>query len=54
MEEISAEIPFFEYFENHFQWHKKFCVLTKTNWTKENREVVQSSHPPQETITIKH
>ena len=54
MEEISAKIPFFEYFENLFQWHKKSCVLIKTNWTKETREVVQSSHPPQETITIKH
>ena len=38
VEEISTEIPFFEYFENHFQWHKKSCVLIKTNWTKENRE----------------
>lgn len=54
MEEISAELPFFEYFENHFQWHKKSVFLEKTNWTKENREVFQSSHPPQETITIKH
>lgn len=33
---------------------QEICVRTKTNWTKENTEVVQSSHPPQETITIKH
>ena len=54
MKEISAEIPFFAYFENHFKWHRKSCVLTKTNWTKENQQVVQSSQPPLETIVIKH
>ena len=47
MKEISSNVPFFEYFENHFEWHKKSCVVTKTNWTKEEtKEVVQSSHPP--------
>ena len=54
MKEISANILFFEYFENHFEWHKKSCVIAKTNWTKENKEVVRSSHPPLENITIKH
>ena len=54
MKEISANVPFFEYFENHFEWHRKSCVITKTNWTKENKEVVHSSHPPLENITIKH
>ena len=36
---------------------KKSCVITKKNWTKENKEVVRSSHPPppsQENITIKN
>ena len=33
---------------------KKSCVITKTNWTKENKELVRSSHPPLENITIKH
>ena len=58
MKEISSNVPFFEYFENQFEWHKKSCVITKTNWTiednKGNKEVVRSSHPPQEAITFKH
>ena len=29
MKEISSNVPFFEYFENHFEWHKKSCVITK-------------------------
>ena len=28
MKEISSNVPFSEYFENHFKWHKKFCVIT--------------------------
>ena len=45
MKETSSNVPFFEYFENHFKWHKRSCVITKTNWTKEDtKEVVQSSH----------
>ena len=54
MKEISSNVPFFEYFENHFEWHRKSCVITKTNWTKENKELVCSSHPPLENITIKY
>ena len=55
MKEISNNVPFFEYFENHFEWHKKNCVVTKTNWTKEDtKEVVRSSHPPLDKITFKH
>ena len=55
MKETSSNVPFFEYFENHFDWHKKSCVVTKTNWTKEDtKEVVRSSHPPLDKITFKH
>ena len=55
MKETSSNVPFFEYFENHFEWHKKSCVITKTNWTKEDtKEVVRSSHPPLDKITFKH
>ena len=55
MKEISSNVLFFEYFENHFEWHKKSCVVTKTNWTKEEtKEIVRSSHPPLEKITFKH
>ena len=55
MKEISSHVPFFEYLENHFEWHKKSCVITKTNWMKdETKEVVRSSHPPLEKITFKH
>ena len=55
MKEISSNVPFFEYFESHFNWHKRSCVVTKTNWTKEEtKDVVQSNHPPLEKITFKH
>ena len=55
MKETSSNVPFFEYFENQFEWHKKNCVVTKTNWTKEDtKEVVRSSHPPLDKITFKH
>ena len=55
MKEISSNVPFFEYFENHLEWHKKSCVVTKTNWTKEDtKEVVRSSHPPLDKINFKH
>ena len=55
MKEISSNVPFFEYFENHFEWHKKSCVITKTNWMKEEtKEVVRSSLPPLDKITFKH
>ena len=55
MKEISSNVPFFEYFENHFEWHKKSCIVTKINWTKEEtKEVVRSSHPPFKKITFKH
>ena len=55
MKEISSNVPFFEYFENHFEWHKKNCVVTKTNWTKEDtKEVVRSNHPTLDKITFKH
>ena len=54
MKEISSNVPFFEYFENHFEWHKKSYVITKTNQTKKNNEVIRSSHPPLEAITWKH
>ena len=55
MKETSSNVPFFEYFENHFEWHKQSCVVTKTNWTKEDtKEVVRSSHPPLDKITFKH
>ena len=29
MREVSSDYPFFEYFEKHFQWHKKNYVNTK-------------------------
>ena len=55
MREIASNVPFFEYFENHFEWHKKNCVVTKTNWMKEDtKEVVRSSHPPLDKITFKY
>ena len=58
MKEVSSDYPFFEYFEKHFKWHKKSCVITKTNWTiednKKNKSVVRSSHPPQEAILFNH
>ncbi|XP_030923368.1 uncharacterized protein LOC115950286 [Quercus lobata] len=29
MKEVKADYPFFEYFEKHFNWHKKNCVKSK-------------------------
>ena len=55
MREISSNVPFFEYFENHFKWHKRSCAITKTNWMKEEtKKVVWSTHPPLDKITFKH
>ena len=55
MKETSSNVSFLEYFENHFEWHKKNCVITKTNWTKEDTKgVVRYSHPPLDKITFKH
>ena len=63
MKEISSNVSFFEYFENHFTWHKKFCVITKTNWkllpnkdaaSPSKPEIVRSSHPPHEAILFNH
>ena len=56
MKEVSNNIPFFEYFENHFEWHKKSCVIAKTNWTTKDTKGVKRvvSHPPQEAILFNH
>ncbi|KAL0004657.1 hypothetical protein SO802_012218 [Lithocarpus litseifolius] len=55
MKEVSENIPFFVYFERYFRWHKKTCVLTKTDWIKEDtKEVVNASHPPVAAITFKY
>ena len=55
MKETSSNVPFFEQFENYFEWHNQSCVVTKTNWTKEDtKEVVRSNHPPLDKITFKH
>ena len=62
MKEVSNNYPFFEYFEKHFKWHKKSCVITKTNQkllpnkdapSSSKPEIVRSSHPPQETLVKK-
>ena len=63
MKEVSSNYPFFEYFEKHFKWHKKSCVISKTNWkllpkkdapSSSKPEIVRSSHPPQEAILFNH
>ena len=63
MREVSSDYPFFEYFEKHFNWHKKSCVITKTNWkllpnkdapSFSKPEIVRSSHPPQGAILFNH
>ena len=61
MRKVKADYPFFEYFEKHFQWHKRNCVISKTNWKllpkrdalgPSKPEIVRSSHPPQEAISF--
>ena len=63
MKEVKVDYPFFEYFEKHFKWHKKNCVISKTNWkllpkkdapSTSKPEIVRSTHPPQEAILFNH
>ena len=63
MKEVRADYPFFEYFEKHFIWHKKSCVISKTSWkllpkkdapSSSKPEIVRSSHPPQEALLFNH
>ena len=46
------EIFFFDFVEQHYESEKKLEVITKENWLKEDKTIVSSSHPPQETILI--
>ena len=46
------EIFFFDFIEQHYESEKKLEVITKENWLKEDKTIVSSSHPPQETILI--
>lgn len=46
------EIFFFDFVEKHYESEKQVKVITKENWLKEDKTIVSSSHPPQETILI--
>ena len=46
------EIFFFDFMDQIYESEKKLEVITKENWIKEDKTIVSSSHPPQETILI--
>ncbi|KAM2636698.1 hypothetical protein EV1_021297 [Malus domestica] len=52
MQTNRLEIFFFDFVEKHYESDQQVKVITKENWVKEDKTVVSSSHPPQETILI--
>ena len=46
------KVFFFDFVEKYYEPEKKLEVITKENWVKEDKTIVSSSHPPQETILI--
>ena len=46
------EIFFFDFMDQIYESEKKLEVITKENWIKEDKTIVSSSHPSQETILI--
>ena len=52
MQDLRTKILFFNIVENYYSELKNLNVLTKTYWTKQNKTIVQSSHPPKEAILI--
>jgi hypothetical protein len=52
MQDLRTKILFFNFVENYYFELKNLNLLTKTYWTKQNKTIVQSSHPPKEAILI--
>ena len=46
------EVFFFDFAKKYCESGKRLEVITKENWVKEDKIMVSSSHPPQETILI--
>ncbi|KAK9996670.1 hypothetical protein SO802_021356 [Lithocarpus litseifolius] len=46
MKEVSDNIPFFEYFENYFSWHRKTCKkVTQVEDRIDNKVILQPENP---------
>ena len=57
MNQLKKHILFFDFLENHYVLKDKVSkqhlnVITKSNFVKEDKTIVRSSHPPLETILI--
>jgi hypothetical protein len=53
MQDLRMNIHFFNFVENYYPKLKNLNVLTTTTWTKQDKTLVESSHPPKENILIK-
>ena len=51
MLEIQTNIKFFDWYEKYYS---KCNIITRTQWVKEDKMKVSSSHPLLETININH
>ena len=52
-QDLRMNIHFFDFVENYYPKLKNLNVLTTTTWTKQDKALVESSHPPKENILIK-
>ena len=52
MQKHRFEVFFFDFVEKHYEPENELKVINKENWVKEDKTLVSSSHPPQETILI--
>ena len=59
MNQLKKHILFFDFLENHYVSKDEVSkqhlnVIKKSNFVKEDKTIVRSSHPPLETVLITH
>ena len=52
MQDLRMNIHFFDFVDRYYPKLKELNIITTSKWTKENKTIVESSHPPQENILI--
>ena len=52
MNQLKKHILFFDFLENYYVSKQHLNVIKKSNFVKEDKTIVRSSHPPLETILI--
>ena len=52
MQDLRMNIHFFDFVDRYYPELKELNIITTSKWTKENKTIVESSHPPQENILI--